>query len=364
MKNLNPFIAGPMLQYPEKFVGRKQELRAILSRMEGSQPTSLNIVGEHQIGKSSLLYYFFLTWEQRVSQPENYVVIYLSLQNANCHKEKDFYQALAEKLLSCSKVKQNNQLVRLLQQTALERMQRRRFELNRASFSRAIEEFKNQGLLPVFCLDDFESLFAHRNEERKEFNDGFYDNLRSLMDDSVLMLILTSCKDIEVYAKEYRFVSSFFNVGQVIELGELTTDEAIQLTRLPSNYRTKTPALTEKEQNLAQQWGNRHPYLLQLAGFCLWEARHNGKDFRWAKQQFDSQVSKYIPKSKKPKFPQLSIWNKILSLGRLIRWIGNNWDDVKNGIFGLSFLIIVTLCLVYREQIPVIIENLVEEITK
>ncbi len=37
MKNLNPFIADPMLQYPEKFVGSEQELRAIVSRMRDSQ---------------------------------------------------------------------------------------------------------------------------------------------------------------------------------------------------------------------------------------------------------------------------------------------------------------------------------------
>ncbi|MEO1427921.1 MAG: ATP-binding protein [Cyanobacteria bacterium J06633_8] len=122
MKKLNLFIAGPMLQYPEQFVGRKQELRAIVSRMEGSQPTSLNIVGEHQIGKSSLLYYFFLTWEQRVSQPENYVVIYLSLQNAHCQREKDFYQVVAQKFLSCPSVRLQPKLVELLQVIPLNRL--------------------------------------------------------------------------------------------------------------------------------------------------------------------------------------------------------------------------------------------------
>ncbi len=364
MKHLNPFIAGPMLQYPEQFVGRKQELRAIISRMEGSQPTSLNIVGEHQIGKSSLLYYFFLTWEQRVSQPQSYVVIYLSLQNANCQKEKDFYQAIAQKLLNCPRVREKNNLVRLLQQTPFKPFQKKPFELDRTAFSRAIEEFEKQGLLPVLCLDDFESLFASRDEERKEFDNGFYDNLRSLMDDSVLMLILTSCKALEAYKQECRFVSSFFNVGHVIELGELTTDEAIALTRLPSNYLGNTTALTEEEQKLAQQWGKRHPYFLQLAGYYLYEARQNGKDFKWAKKQFERQVEIYNSKLTRFKLNKLPLWNGILSLGRLIRWIGHSWDDMKNGVFGLSFLIIVILSLAFREQIPIIIQKLLEQLTK
>ena len=309
MKHSNPFVAGPMLKNTELFIGRGEALRAIISRMRGSQPTSLNIVGEHQIGKSSLLYHFFLTWEQLVPQPDSYVVIYLSLKNANSQKEVNFYRAVAKKLFSCHKVRIQPKLVELLQVTPL----------NRLAFTQIIEEFKTQGLLPVLCLDDFESLFTNRDERRKEFDDGFYDNLRSLMDDSALMLVLSSCKQLDVYQKEYRFVSSFFNVGHVIKLGEFTTDEAIKLTRLTVDSLEETPALTEEEQNLAQQWGKRHPYLLQLAGYYLWEARQDEKDLKWAKQRFKHQISKYNSELKGHSKYQLS-WLLIMAL--LILLIG------------------------------------------
>ncbi len=340
MEPSNPFVAGPMLQNPEIFVGRKQELRAIISRMEGSQPTSLNIFGKHQIGKSSLLYYFFLTWDLQVSRPQKYVVIYLSLKNANCQKEKHFYQAVAKKLFSCSNVRIQPKLVQLLQITPLDRL----------AFSQAIEEFKKLGLLPVLCLDDFESLFANRDERRKEFDNNFYNNLRSLMDDSALMLVIASCKELDVYGTEEQFTSSFFNVGHVIKLGELTTDDAIKLTRLPVNSLEEAPTLTEDEQNLAQQWGKRHPYLLQLAASYLWEARQEGKDSEWAKRRFKQQFSKYKSRLKILKISRLPLWNGILFVGRSIRWIGQNWDDVKNGIFGLSFPILLLLSLFYREE--------------
>lgn len=302
MEPSNPFVAGPMLQNPEKFVGRKQELRGIISRMEGSQPTSLNIFGKHQIGKSSLLYYFFLTWEEQVSQLQKYVVIYLSLKNANCQKEKHFYQAIARKLLSCPNVQEKSNLIGLLQKKPL----------NRLAFSQAIEEFKKESLLPVLCLDDFESLFANRNERRREFDNGFYDNLRALMDDSALMLVIVSCKELDIHAQEHRLVSSFFNVGHAIKLGELTTDEAIQLTRLTENSVEETPALSEEEQKLAQQWGNCHPYLLQLAGYYLYEARQNGKGLKWARQRFKYQFYKHNSKLKGHSKYQLS-WLLIIA---------------------------------------------------
>ncbi|MEH2081448.1 MAG: hypothetical protein V7K89_16045 [Nostoc sp.] len=62
----NPFVAAGMIEDPRLFVGRKDELYAIASRMKGDQPTSINIVGDKHIGKSSLLHYFVRTWQQRV----------------------------------------------------------------------------------------------------------------------------------------------------------------------------------------------------------------------------------------------------------------------------------------------------------
>jgi uncharacterized protein len=79
-------------------------------------------------------------------------------------------------------------------------------------------------VLLVLCLNDFES-FLKRTEE---FDNGLYHNLRSLMNDNALMLMVASRKELSVYGSEYWFVSQFFNLGHVLKLGELTTDEAIQ----------------------------------------------------------------------------------------------------------------------------------------
>jgi hypothetical protein len=44
------------------------------------------------------------------------------------------------------------------------------------------------------------------------------------MDDNALMLVVASRKELSVYGSEYRFVISFFNLGHVLKLGELTTE--------------------------------------------------------------------------------------------------------------------------------------------
>ncbi|MBU7584107.1 MAG: AAA-like domain-containing protein, partial [Nostoc sp. TH1S01] len=276
----NPFVAAGMIEDPRLFVGRKDELHAIASRMGGAQPTSINIVGEKRIGKSSLLYHFFLTWEQRVQNPSRYVVIYLSLRQANCQTETGFYQAVA----NCWRNHPKNQ------QFSLNNPLNSRL-WNCQTFSEAIRYWKQQQILPVLCLDDFESLFDYQ----QEFDNGFYDNLRSLMEDNALMLVVASRKSLNIYGGEHRFVSSFFNIAHSIVLAELTTDEAIELTRLPTRS-THGAALSQDEQNCAQQWGKRHPYKLQLAGAYLWEARQTCKSIKWAKQQFDQQLNRLVRK--------------------------------------------------------------------
>jgi hypothetical protein len=56
-------------------------------------------------------------------------------------------------------------------------------------------------MLPVLCVDDFESLL----KRTEEFANGFYDNLRSLMNDNSLMLVVASRKELSVYGSEQRF---------------------------------------------------------------------------------------------------------------------------------------------------------------
>jgi len=153
-----PLVAGYKIEESWRFVDRREELHAIASRMSGVQPTSVNVVGDKRIGKSSLLYHFSPTWEQRVPEPSRYAVIYLSLQDADCHSEEGFYQAVAEALLS--RVSRLKLGLRNLLKAKL---------LHRQAFSDAIKQWKQQGVLPVLCLDDFESLL----KRTEVFDNGF-----------------------------------------------------------------------------------------------------------------------------------------------------------------------------------------------
>lgn len=292
----SPFVAGSKITDPQFFVGRKEELQTITSRMTGVQPVSINVVGRRRIGKSSLLYHFFQTYEQRVPEPTRYVVIYLSLQDARCQSEDGLYQAISRQLWHHLTVQRNPALIEPL----------RVKPFNRLAFCAAMGQYKRLGVLPVLCLDEFGPLFRHP----KEFDDGFFDNLRSLMESRVLMLVVASHRKLDFYQRRHGLTSAFFKLWQVLTLSELTEVEAEQLVGLPaSTIPEATPALSPQEQHLVRQWGGRHPYLLQLAGSLLYQARQLGQDVTWAKAEFDKEA-RLVPKPSGKFFGSTGFWVK------------------------------------------------------
>ncbi len=334
----NPFVAGGMLQNPRLFFGRKYELNAVTSRMAGPQPTSINIYGDKRIGKSSLLYHFVQTWETRVPDSSRYVVIYLSLQSASCQREEDFYLAVAQELVSRPVVRTKPSLINALQVSPL----------NRQAFSAAMAEFKHQGLLPVICLDDFQALFNHP----QEFNDGFYDNLRSLMDNNKLMLVIASLKKVDWYAKNNQLTSSFFNLGHVFKLDELTPEAAKELVLLPLNNsqnnqinsvtNTQVIAWGKAEQDLTLKLGGYHPFLLQIAGGLVWEARQQGQDDNWVERRFAEERER-LPRARmgSPRWwrgLRWLVWDLPVRIGRIPKFIGSSLDDLSNWFLGMVIL--------------------------
>ncbi|MGK7878472.1 MAG: AAA-like domain-containing protein [Xenococcaceae cyanobacterium] len=342
-----PFSAGSRIEDLRFFVGRREELDFIASHMTADQPTSINVVGERRIGKSSLLYHFFQTYEQRVQRygknARDYVVICLSLQEAHCQQETSFYQAVAQELLNHIPRQVSWGRKRVLNNAL------KVSPLNRQTFSQAIKQWKVEKVLPVLCLDKIEGLF----EYSQEFNNGFYDNLRSLMDDNALMLVVASYQRLDVYSRQHKLTSSFFNLGHVLPLRGLTEAEALNLVRLPEKNVLGTPAaLTPERQKLAQSWGGRHPYLLQLAGLYLWEAQTRNRSDDWGKAQFDEQAQR-LPRRRFElqrigrgfHWVILNVFKVPIRLISLAERIGNVVGKVIAWGVGITFILLIILAI-------------------
>ena len=97
-----PFV--PRGKAAASFVGRREEVRLIVGQMERDTPTSINVVGDRQMGKSSLLAHVASSYESLLDHGNRVVALYLSLQGANCRDQASFYQTLARELLALPKV--------------------------------------------------------------------------------------------------------------------------------------------------------------------------------------------------------------------------------------------------------------------
>lgn len=325
---LCPFIAGPKITDPRFFVGRKDELRALTNRMSGVQPISVNVVGDRRIGKSSLLYHFYQTWEQRVANPSNFAVIYLSLQEVNPHSDGIFYKAILHGFNQRPAIQQHRHLATALGQVSI----------TRSEFAQAIKELSSLHILPVICLDEFEMLLKHP----QQFDDFFFDHLRGLMDDNALMFTISSLKPLDEYLKKHKLTSSFFNLGHVITLGLLTDEAQNELVLLPASTIPQTsPALGMGEQRLAKEWGKNHPYLLQLAALILCEAQQGGHDVSWAKSRFDREEGR-VPRNRwrwVKKLPRQIFWSFPQWVGSIPLRLGNKVDTTFNWIIGMVIIV-------------------------
>ncbi len=220
-----PFVAGPKIDDPRCFVGRREELKFLAARMSGSQPVSVNVTGERRIGKSSLLCQFWRTWEQRVDAPARFAVFYADLQEADPASEDAFFQLLAKTLLTRPALHRDSDINAALS----------KFPFTRQDFSAALDLLARRSLLPVFCLDEFEMLL----KRKEQFGDPFFDHLRGLMNANRLMFIFASREPVDVYAKEQQLTSGFFNLGHLRLLPSLIAEayhESPTAARSTINY--------------------------------------------------------------------------------------------------------------------------------
>ena len=274
-----------------------------------------------------MLYHFSQTWAERVDNPEKYVVIYLSLENPHSKEEMKFYTWVTSTLRACPQVKNNAALNNALKVDAW----------NLELFEEALGKWKVLGVLPVLCLDDFDALLKNR-----AFDDGFYENLHFLMTHNYLMLVIASFEKLQIYKKTYGLTSSFFNLGHTLFLKTFNDAEVTELVCLKDSLgRT---VLSTEEQKSARDWGKQHPFLLQLAGHSLYEARQNGKSIAWAKQEFEKQAQN-APAFKRERLQKPVRWLTKYSQ-RLPRFMLDMIDMIghwSTRINALTFLLLLTL---------------------
>jgi hypothetical protein len=203
IKQTNPYLWRSTVTNPEAFFGRTALLEQIIEFLTGvGKPQCCSVVGEHRIGKSSLLYQLYRAYYKAKELPEDFIVLYLDLQLDAPTRSEDFFRLLYD------------ELERELRQTEYEHLVLNippidtldDIENIRKSFTlilRYLTETHHFNL--VFIFDEIEALI-HRGATTNEF----FAYLRAAAQLYNVAYVVSSRLSLQYLCQKYAFLASRF----------------------------------------------------------------------------------------------------------------------------------------------------------
>ncbi|MBI2872103.1 MAG: AAA-like domain-containing protein [Chloroflexi bacterium] len=261
----NPFTYGNPITDPKRFYGRARELDQVFSRLRNPEFESSSIVGEHRMGRSSLLLYISHpdVVRQRGFDPNVHLFVYAHLDIiTNTSTPTRFYQYVMRRI---GTTVHDPELSELLKQVG------RQENIDAYDLEDVFDLVDRKGLHIVLLLDDFEHIASNEN-----FAQEFYYGLRSLAIHHHLALVTASRTDlVELSRSDTVRSSPFFNIFGTINLQPFT-DADIQ-AMLKGNLAGSAVSFEAGEVEQVLRLAGRQPFFLQTAFHFLFDAYRSGE---------------------------------------------------------------------------------------
>ena len=253
----NPFSDYGKIVRGERFIGRKQIISAIESRIiQPLNPGNLAIIGVHRLGKSSLAYKTIVEQRDKLIS-KGILPIWKGLSSYD--DSLDFFYSLIDEFVG--EMEELGWLTERIQRSA-----DRALETNATwdRIKRFFREVQNAGYGVLFILDEFDHA---RNLFKGE---TAFQRLRELADypDYRLSLVLTSrrnIRDIELLAGSS---SPFHNIFQVQRLA-MFDDEDLEIYF--SRFSDIGIPISDEDRKRMLFYCGTHPYLLEMLGWEIVE---------------------------------------------------------------------------------------------
>ena len=243
MSEENPFSNRTMIMNPDEFFGRNEQLETIFKRLVNLQ--SCDISGERKIGKSSLLYHIFLKMHTELG--DDYEAVYIDMQDPKYHTVGGFLKYSLKELGSNSEViSSSNSLNEKL-----------------VAFTESIESLRKEKL-PVLLIDECENMI-----KRQEFNNEFFETMRSLGNNGNLAYVTASLHSIKGLCMQGNFTSPFYNIFSDVPLGMFSTEETHEFLSAERNGFK----FNEYEITFIEEIADNNPLHLQIACYHVFENR-------------------------------------------------------------------------------------------
>lgn len=226
-----------------EFYGRFSERETLLNRTYNGASTS--VIGPHKVGKTWLMEYLLLAASIQLGSRFQFSRLYAGA--SRCKTVSGFIDAAIEGF-GTPPYRETNGLARL---------------------EKAVKDLKSKNVVPILCIDEFESL-----NNQQEFTLDFFRGLRALTQRfGFVLVVISKYPLIEVVGKDIE-TSGFFNVFEQLTLEPFNIEEAQSFVREKSIKAAFTgqesDSLLKYGQDNNKQW---FPMRLQLAGAMLMQEK-------------------------------------------------------------------------------------------
>ena len=281
----NPFTFGNPIRDPERFIGRKEDIRQITNRLLSSARESTSIVGERRIGKTSLLKY--LTNPEIAEsfglKNDEFCLVYIDFQGLNDITPQRFWQRVLRLMARSMENSERKQTFKDLSKAEY---------IDLFDLEDLFEDIGSDGTHVVLLLDEFEYVTQNPN-----FDADFFGGLRSLAIHYNISLVPATRRElVELCHSEEIKGSPFFNIFATVVLKPFTSEETDTLIQ---NYaHTAGINFSSKEVDFIRQVGGGYPFFVQMIGHYLTagkEAGEKGKALlEFATTEFNQQAEPHF----------------------------------------------------------------------
>ena len=249
-RSANPYLNRTAIRDDRDFFGREREISTIFSRIDAREPQSVSIVGERRLGKSSLLRALLRRRTAFLDRPDEFIFVYLDLQENMYGDAYRFFGALIEEIA-------------LARQNAVIAESPPTYE----NVRNLVAGLSRSRLKLVLLLDEFEAITLNPN-----FTVEFFSFLRSLPNNYPVSFIVSSARELQEICHSKEIAGSpFFNIFHKLNLGCLAPEEAHELIVEPSRGAGYS---LEGHASFIHSLAGYFPFFLQLACCAFFEFHH------------------------------------------------------------------------------------------
>lgn len=266
----NPFTFGNPVIDQTLFIGRKNEINQIVSRLRSSAHESTSLIGDSRMGNTSLLKYLAnpTVAAQQGMPSDTYCLVYIDFQGQADITPDFFWKRV---ITSIYRATQNPRVKDLAGEY------RKMSEYDLFDLEDFFQEINDLGQIIVLLMDEFEYV-----TQSPKIGGDFFGSLRSQAIHGNLPLVPATRHPLDSLCKAEEIKGSpFFNIFANVYLSPFSTEDSNLLLDI---YLAKTGLpYSEEERNTITYLGDGHPYFLQMAGyywFCGKEAGLNGQNLR------------------------------------------------------------------------------------